>query len=564
MKARLQALRTLRRDLAPFVGPGFTRGMAIMAFIGVVIGLLEALALRVIGELAAELGDARESDQLFSLSFGTGTLLAVGFGAAVLVIGARWIEARLTSRISLDTMAAVRSRLSRAWLQTHHLEQQRHPAGRAQEWFTTHTAAVGAAVMGLIAAATSICVLLVLTIAAIAVEPWAVLFLLGAVVVLAVLVTPLQGRIRRIARLNAANQLEYGTAVNDMVVASEVTRYFSTFRAAEARHGAASARDIEIQTRGYTLRRFAGGFYRSLTMLLLLAGLGVLVAARAGNLATASAVVLLLVRALLESQTVYTSLVWVTERLPFLRELVTVIDDLEAQTPPVGTEPMDPVTSVEIDDLEFSYPDGPPVADGYSLRLTPGASLGIGGPSGGGKSTLLRMLMGALEPTGGSIAINGVAPTGYDPEQRARHMAFVPQDPLLLTATVRDNVRFDREWIDAAAVESALQQVGFHDEVNSWPEGYDTVIGHRAGRELSGGQAQRISVARALAGGPSLLLMDEPTSALDTQSEAGVVASVVGGDDLIVVVVSHRHDVLASCDEIVELVDGRLNVVEGR
>jgi ABC-type multidrug transport system fused ATPase/permease subunit len=142
-----------------------------------------------------------------------------------------------------------------------------------------------------------------------------------------------------------------------------------------------------------------------------------------------------------------------------------------------------------------------------------------------------------------------------------RLFAYVPQDPQLLTGTVRENIRFYRPWITDDAIEDAARRAHVHSEILRFDRGYETVVGQRADA-VSGGQRQRICVARALAGSPSFLVLDEPTSALDLRSEEGLRQSL---DELrgsvTLLVIAHRLSTLNVCDRIMVLASGRLEAI---
>jgi ATP-binding cassette subfamily B protein len=144
------------------------------------------------------------------------------------------------------------------------------------------------------------------------------------------------------------------------------------------------------------------------------------------------------------------------------------------------------------------------------------------------------------------------------PENWHEQVAYVPQQPKLLHATVADNVRFFRDY-DEPAVERACRLARIHDEIMSWPQGYQTIVGPRADA-VSGGQQQRICLARALISNPSLLVLDEPTSALDPRSEALIQESLESmRSELTLFIVAHRMSTLSICDRVMIVLDGKIN-----
>ena len=207
--------------------------------------------------------------------------------------------------------------------------------------------------------------------------------------------------------------------------------------------------------------------------------------------------------------------------------------------------------------MSFAYEPGQPVLREIAFEIAGGEAIGIIGPSGAGKSTLVQILLGLRSPTGGRYLVNGTPADQFARKDWHRLVAYVPQDPQLLYATVAENIRFLRD-IDDEAIRHAARLAGIHDEIMAWPDGYETVVGPRA-NAVSGGQQQRICLARALAARPQMLILDEPTSALDPHSELLIRESLHGlRHELTLFVVAHRLSTLDLCERIMVILDGRL------
>ena len=158
--------------------------------------------------------------------------------------------------------------------------------------------------------------------------------------------------------------------------------------------------------------------------------------------------------------------------------------------------------------------------------------------------------------------INGVDARLMRRDQWRRRVAYVPQTPQLLWGTVADNIRFYRPHLSDVQVQVAARRAHIHDEIMSWPAGYDTVVGQRAAA-VSGGQRQRLCLARALADGPDVLILDEPTSALDVRSEAAVQDSLESlRGEVLLFLVAHRLTTVSICDRVMVIVDGRLQALD--
>jgi len=196
-----------------------------------------------------------------------------------------------------------------------------------------------------------------------------------------------------------------------------------------------------------------------------------------------------------------------------------------------------------------------------SFELHRGEAIGIVGPSGAGKSTIVQILLRLRDPDAGAVLVNDHDVRTVQRGHWQSLVTYVPQTPQVIWGTVRDNIRFRRDWITDDEVVSAAQRAHIHDDIMAWPDGYDTHIGQRA-NAVSGGQRQRICLARALAGEPQVLVLDEPTSALDVRSEELVQRSLeLIKSDTITILVAHRLSTLSVCDRIVVMVNGRVSAI---
>jgi ATP-binding cassette subfamily C protein len=209
----------------------------------------------------------------------------------------------------------------------------------------------------------------------------------------------------------------------------------------------------------------------------------------------------------------------------------------------------------------YSYGERLVLSDA-TATLEAGRLVVVTGPSGSGKTTLTDLVTGLLRPTAGRVLVDGVDATTMDMAAWRRSIGYVPQEPMLFSDTIRANVTLDDEAVDDGQVERALRAAGAWDFVSRLPQRLEHRIGD-SGSGLSGGEKQRLAIARALVGSPSLLVLDEPTSGLDRAMEAQIcstIASLRGG--LTIWIVSHQAAVHAIADEIWDLREGRI-VVSG-
>jgi PrtD family type I secretion system ABC transporter len=219
-----------------------------------------------------------------------------------------------------------------------------------------------------------------------------------------------------------------------------------------------------------------------------------------------------------------------------------------------------PSKSVTVETASVIAPGGQkPVVQDINFSLQAGNGLGIIGPSGSGKSSLARMLVGVWAPVRGKIRLDGAALDQWTPDVIGRNIGYLPQDVELFAGTVAQNIARFEEDAEANTIVAAAKAAGVHDLIVNLPEGYETEIGER-GHSLSAGQAQRVALARALYRDPFLVVLDEPNSNLDAEGDEALTVAITGVRNRggIVVVVAHRPSAIGSVDLVLVMSQGRM------
>ena len=211
---------------------------------------------------------------------------------------------------------------------------------------------------------------------------------------------------------------------------------------------------------------------------------------------------------------------------------------------------------IEFEHVAFSYVDDSPVLKDVSFHIEPGQMVGVVGPTGGGKSTIVSLIPRFYDPNAGSVKIDGRDVRDYQHLALRDHIGYVLQETVLFEGTVRDNIAYGRKEVTEEQIQEAARLANADEFISRMPHGYDTMVGER-GETLSGGQRQRIGIARAIIRDNPILILDEPTAALDTESERLVIEALerlMKGRT--VITIAHRLSTIRDSDKIIVLKGG--------
>jgi ATP-binding cassette subfamily B protein len=236
-----------------------------------------------------------------------------------------------------------------------------------------------------------------------------------------------------------------------------------------------------------------------------------------------------------------------------------LIDTPQEVVDPVGAPALAPQGgAVRFEHVDFSYEPDRQILRDVSFSVAAGGTLAVVGPSGAGKSTLARLLFRFYDVSGGKILIDE-QDVAHVTQESVRHaIGIVPQDTVLFNDTIGYNIAYGRAGATRADVEAAARGAAIHDFIQSLPQGYDTMVGER-GLKLSGGEKQRVAIARTLLKDPQLLILDEATSALDSRTEAAIQQTLGRlAERRTTIIVAHRLSTIVHADEIVVMDKGRI------
>ena len=534
------------------------RRVAALGVLGTITGAGEAIVVLL---LVALVSDGRGKLPGLVPDGGTWTLAGYAFAAVAALALAHFAAAWTAARAASEAQRSIQQRLVDAFLGAPFEAQRRSRAGQLQELVMGRARMIGYGTAEAARAISTAANLAIVVVAAIVVDVRATIVLLVAVAFAVAIGRPFQAYTRRRSQESVEALAVLASDITETATLTPELRVFGVVEPARDRLGEGLDRNARL-TEAIQLSSTATPLLtRDATLAVLVAGMAVVVVSSDVPLAVLGATVVLVMRALSHAQGLASSLHRLNERAANLQP---VLERLEEWRPPAatGTRPCPRVGTVALDAVTFAHDVGDAHAlRGVSLALGHGEQLGIVGPTGAGKSTLAAVLLGLLRPDEGRVLVDGVALAELDPADWYARIAWVAQDPRLLSGSVRENIRFLRPWIDDAAIERAAGDAALTADLQGWAEGLDRDVG-AAGLALSGGQRQRVALARALAGAPDLVVLDEPTSALDVHAEAAIRTTLTAlRGRATVVVIAHRLSTIKACDRVAVLRGGELTAI---
>ena len=561
-------LRRLRRRWAearPFLESS-KRRLVLLSVASTAAGFLEAGSLLLLVQLALAISSGDSSVSIstgplghtFHITVVGLLLLSVLF--AVLRFGLQMVSAYLPARMSADAQANLRLAVFDAFLEASWDVQAREREGHLIEVVVGQVNRSTQAMLILSDAFTAGFNFLALMLSAVILNPLAATSIFISVGLLFVILRPLTMRARKIGAQRSMAYLGISETITEAVRMSEDVQVFDV---GDAQRAIVEERSEEVRVplfRSQFLARMISGLYQTIALLLLVGGLAVVYAVGGTGLVTLGAIVLIMVRGLSYSQTLQGTYHRLNDVAPDMALVRRSLARYRASARTAGSRPLPADPRIRFESVWFEYRTGVPVLSDVSFEIDQGDAVGIIGPSGAGKSTLVQLLLRLRVPTSGRITVNGIDAEEISLSEWRHAVSYVPQDGRLIRGTVAENISFYRDCT-MAEVEAAARLAGIHDEILSWPKGYDTMIGQRADA-VSGGQRQRLTIARALVRRPSILILDEPTSSLDLHSEAIVQDTLERlKGSVIVVIIAHRLSTLNSCDRLLVFEQGLLKAI---
>lgn len=545
-------------DLERFLPAGGRLRLGLLGIVAFAGGATESAVLVLVALVANALIAAAPTVEILGAELANTTAAGLALAMVAVRMASTLLGAAIGARFAAAAVETAQQDLLRAYLESSYSARASRPLGDLATLAVTNGRHVGDLANAYTIVAASGCGLVAFGLSALTVDAPAAL----AIALVGTLVLAATRPLRRRQKKAAQGFAEAGRSLGREVAEAETLhREIEVFGV-----GAAVHQRLAVIAQGGSERfrrlRFLGNavpqlFQAALVGSAVAALLFLTTVGGATDVSSVGAVVLLLLRSMSSAQQLVAANQRVAEFGSFARLIAESIDDLQDAAPSSGSLVPDSLTPVRFDDVAFSYDDVTAALEGLKLELVAGEMVGVVGPSGAGKSTFVDLLLGLRQPVAGSITYGGVNIHDLQPGVFARRVALVPQQPALVAGTIFDNVAFYRD-ISGARAQSALVDAGLADEVASLPDGLLTRLG-ADDRAISGGQRQRLTIARALAGDPEIVVLDEPSSALDPISEAAlreVLRNLAA--NRVVVVVAHRFSTLRSCDRILVFNQGVL------
>ena len=551
---------TNRQAIGQIVGP-FKSRMAIFGLCTFGVGLLEAFFLVVVTRTGLAIADGVSTVGVtrgVEATIGEAILICAGLLLVRLFLN--YLMIRVQTGLTYRITSTFRKKLGLAYLNTSWAVQMRQPAGTLQQLVVQFPSNIASLVYQLSNALAGLLSLVALLGIAFVVNGLSTLIVLATLTFLAAVLAPVRRAVQKRSKNSMESQVAFANDIAEISDLSlEINALGVTEQAAErledaVQHEATMMRNVNL------LAYMISPLYMFFAYAAILLALVSLNTVASEDINQVGAVMLIMLRALTYGYQTSQGSTSIRQFAPFTHRLLQQQAEFDSDRRPIGQKPLSSIATIELNNVGFGYHENSTVLSGVDLAIRHGEVIGIVGHSGSGKTTLIQLILGLHYPQEGAVLVNDIPRADVHPDSWSRLVTYVPQDTKLLAGTIDDNVKFLRDHVSDADVDQALVAANLLLPADRFPDGKRTDLGV-AGRQFSGGQKQRLAIARALATHPSVLVLDEPTSSLDVESENVIVETMnrLKGS-VTTIVVTHRESTLRACDRIL-LVD-RGTVIE--
>lgn len=487
-----------------------------------------------------------------------GTALLVGVGLLLLRVGLGLGSVLISTKMVAQVTVEQRQRLSHAYLCASWEVQSVEPPGRLQELLTSFVGRATLTVQAFTGGLTSLLSLAAFLSISFILDVRSSLAAAAVLVVVGALLVPLRRAIRRMSAKWTSADVAFAGSVAELGALGREMQTFGVRSEFIHTIDGLSSTATNTQRRAQAMNALQSQLYVTLAYAAILGGIGLSASSGLGDVTTMGTILLLMLRSLSYGQSLASASASIAAYSPFLESVRELVIDYERRPAMIGSShPVDPLP-IAARNVYFEYSSDASALENVAFSIDPGEVVGVIGPSGSGKSTLAQLLLGLRTPTRGHIEVGGMDLSEVDRAWWTKNTSFVPQDALLISGSVADNIRFFREGVDEDELVRVADMANILKDIQALPHTFATDIGAR-GSQLSGGQRQRVSIARALVGRPRFLVMDEPTSALDTESERLVrdsIAKLKG--ETAILLIAHRMSTIEACDKVLVIEDGKV------
>lgn len=533
---------------------------SILVFCFLGIGFLEAVFLTLLAKVAliavGESGQGIQVPYIGELSISLIFFLLFAVVALKFLAGMAnaWAGATLES----DLTCRMRLEILRTYSEASWQMQTSFDKGGLQQLLITIPNVLSGQLLNLLLTGGNLIALLAMLSVAFVADPFLTIGLVAIVGALTFVFNPLRRKIKAFSTIGLEQQRVISARVVEMSDLSLEIKSFGVSEESKDQVKSAIFADRTASVRAGLLRQAVTPIYNSVVYGAVTLGLILLVSSGTDLAGSTGPVLLVMLRSLSYGQGIQNAAVGLASIAPNLEYLERQNREfLQSREGNRGTKGPD-WGAIRVTRLEYRYPGSQELAlKGVDFELQAGEMLGLVGPSGSGKSTLVRLLLGVLSPTDGVITVNGQSLEDIDRQAWANFLGYVPQKPGLFHGSVRENVLFFRSSYSDDEIWASLALADLDSEVGRMSQRLETSLGG-SGRTLSGGEAQRLCIARALVGQKRFLIMDEPSSSIDSISEGKIASTLLGlKGQSSAIVVSHRLGILEACDRLLVLEDGQ-------